>query len=265
VQRIFSIWFGIALVVFLVAPLIAILPLAFTSSVFLNYPIPSFSLKWFDELITSDAWRRSIVNSLIVGTGTMVLATVLGTLAALGLRRRVMFSATLRTLFLLPIVVPAVVLGVGMQILFVRLQLTNTYAGVIVAHSVVAVPFVLVSVSASLDGIDRRIERAAASLGASPAVVFRRVTLPLAMSGILSGAVLAFATSLDEVVLTIFVAGPNQRTLARQMFSTIRENVSPAIASAAFIIISCTLVLAGLAGIVRKRFQRKTRIVVAAA
>jgi putative spermidine/putrescine transport system permease protein len=143
--------------------------------------------------------------------------------------------------------------------------LTNTYAGVIVAHSVVAVPFVLVSVSASLDGIDRRIERAAASLGASPAVVFRRVTLPLAMSGILSGAVLAFATSLDEVVLTIFVAGPNQRTLARQMFSTIRENVSPAIASAAFIIISCTLVLAGLAGIVRKRFQRKTRIVVAAA
>ena len=101
--------------------------------------------------------------------------------------------------------------------------------------------FVLVTVSASLQGIDSRVERAAASLGAPPVVVFRRVTFPLALPGILSGAVLAFATSLDEVVLTLFVAGPNQRTLARQMFSTIRENVSPAIAAAALVIIVGTI------------------------
>jgi putative spermidine/putrescine transport system permease protein len=245
--------FGILAVVFLVAPLLVILPLAFTSSSILTYPIPGCSLRWFDELITADAWRRSIVNTLIVGSGTTAFATILGTLAALGLRGRFLFSGAFRTVFLLPMVVPAVVLGVGMQLLFVRVGIANSYLGVIIAHTVVAVPFVLVSVTGSLDGIDRRIERAALSLGAGPVVVFRRVTLPLALPGIVSGAVLAFATSLDEVVLTLFVAGPNQRTLARQMFSTIRENISPAIAAAAFLFIVGTLLLAALTTLARAR------------
>jgi putative spermidine/putrescine transport system permease protein len=153
-------------------------------------------------------------------------------------------------------VVPAVVLGVGMQVFFVHLGLANSYAGVIAAHSVVAVPFVVVSVTASLAGIDRRVERAAASLGASPFTVFTRVTLPLALPGILSGAVFAFATSLDEVVLTLFVAGPNQRTLARQMFSSIRENISPAIAAAAFLFIVGTLLIAAIAMLVRRRTEK---------
>ena len=112
--------FGVAAVIFLVAPLFAILPLAFTSSVFLTYPVPSWSMRWFEELATADAWRRAIVNSLIIGFGTMTLATVLGTMAALGLRNRALFlSGPIRTLFLLPMVVPAVVMGVGMQLLFV--------------------------------------------------------------------------------------------------------------------------------------------------
>ncbi len=254
--KLIQVVFGAAAVTFLLAPLVAILPLGFTSSSFLNYPIPSVSTRWFDELLTADAWRRSILNSLVVGTGTTALATVLGTLAALGLRgRRLPLSGLFRTLFLLPMVVPAVVLGVGMQILFVRLGLANTYLGVIVAHTVLAVPFVLVNVSAALDGIDVRVERAAMSLGAAPAKVFRRVTLPLALPGIVSGAVFAFATSLDEVVLTLFVAGPNQRTLARQMFSTIRENISPAIAAAAFLFIVGTVVLAGASQLLKARLS----------
>ncbi len=239
--------FAVAVVTFLVAPLLAILPLAFTSSAFLTYPIPALSTRWFQELVAADAWRRSIVNSLIIGLGTTVLATVLGTAASLGLRgRNIPFPTAVKTLFLLPMVVPAVVLGVGMQVLFVRLGIANTYLGVIFAHTVVAIPFVIVSVTGALAGIDRRVERAAESLGAGPLTVFRRVTLPLAMPGVLTGAVLAFATSLDEVVLTLFVAGPNQRTLARQMFSTIRENISPAIAAAAFIFIVGTILIAGL-------------------
>jgi putative spermidine/putrescine transport system permease protein len=152
---------------------------------------------------------------------------------------------------MLPMVVPVVVLGIGMQILLARIGLANTYLAVIIAHTVVAVPFVIVSVSGSLAGIDRKVELAAASLGASPGRVFRRVTLPLAMPGILTGAVLAFATSLDEVVLTLFVAGPNQRTLARQMFSTIRDNISPAIAAAAFLFIFGTLLIAAMVLVVR--------------
>ncbi|RUM05234.1 ABC transporter permease [Rhizobium chutanense] len=254
--RLLKFLYGAAAVIFLLAPLLAILPIAFTSSSFLAYPIPSFSTRWFAELANGDAWRRSIVNSLLIGIGTTLLSTVLGMLASLALRRRIVFGSALRTMFLLPMVVPAVVLGVGLQILFAKLGFPNTFAAVIAAHTVVAVPFVLISVTASLDGIDHRVERAATSLGASPAKVFWKITLPLAMPGVLSGAVLAFATSLDEVVLTLFVAGPNQLTLARQMFSSIRENISPAIVAAAFLFILGTILLGGLLAIVHKRATR---------
>ncbi|KZE27968.1 ABC transporter permease [Chelatococcus daeguensis] len=252
--RALQIVFGSLVVAFLILPIIAILPLAFTSSVFLTYPIPSYSLRWFEELVTADVWRLSIINSLIVGGGATLLSTVLGTLAALGLRGNALpLAGLLRTLFLLPMVVPAVVLGVGMQIFLVRLGLASTYPGVIIAHAVLCVPFVVVSVSAALQGIDPAVEKAAMSLGAPPITVFRRVTLPLAVPGVVSGAVFAFATSLDEVVITLFVAGPNQRSLARQMFSSIRENISPTVAAAALLLIVGTLCLAALAALLRRR------------
>jgi putative spermidine/putrescine transport system permease protein len=249
--------FASLVVAFLLGPLIAELPLTFTDSVFLNYPIPGYSTRWFRELIQAESWRLSIVNSLIIGSGTTALATLLGTLAALGLRRTrsSLALSTVRTLFLLPMVVPAVVLGVGMQLMFARYQLVNTYIGVIIAHTVVAVPFVLVNVSSALQGVDARLEHAAASLGASPRTVLFSVTLPIALPGIISGALFAFATSLDEVVLTLFVAGPNQRTLARQMFASIRENISPAIVAAAAIFIVGTIALALCMQAIRHRWS----------
>lgn len=246
--------FATLIIIFLLAPLLVILPLAFTSSAFLTYPVTSYSTRWFEELVTNSVWTRAIVNSLIIASSTTLLATLLGTLAALGLRSQELgLKSQIRTLFLLPMVVPAVVLGVGMQALFVRLGFNSSYLSVIVAHTVIAMPFVVISVSGALTGIDRRVERAAESLGAPPFRVFRLVTMPLAMPGILSGAALAFATSLDEVVLTLFVAGPNQRTLARQMFSTLRENISPAIAAAAFVIIVGTVVIALALMLTRRR------------
>jgi putative spermidine/putrescine transport system permease protein len=245
--------FAALVILFLLGPLIAVLPLSLTDSVFLNYPIPGYSTRWFRELVTADSWRLSIVNSLLIGAGTTALATLLGTLAGLRGRRASLVFSTLRTVFLLPMVVPAVVLGVGMQLMFSRYGLTNTYLGVIIAHTVVAVPFVLVNVSSALQGVDVRLEQAAASLGAAPATVLFAVTLPIALPGIISGALFAFATSLDEVVLTLFVAGPNQRTLARQMFATIRENISPAIVSAAAVFIVGTIVLSLAMLAVRRR------------
>ena len=251
--------YGAAVVVFLIAPILAILPLAFTDSIFLAYPVRGLSGRWFEELATEEIWSRAILNSLLIGSAATVLSTVLGTLAALGLRGdRVPLAALWRTGFVLPMVVPPVVLGVGMQILFVRLGLASSYLGVILAHTVLCVPFVVVTVSASLGGIDPALERAAASLGAGRVRTFREVTLPLALPGVVSGAVFAFATSLDEVILTLFVAGPNQRTLARQMFSTIRENVSPAVAAAALLLIMATLALAGLAALARRRAARRS-------
>lgn len=252
--------FGAAVVFFLLAPIVAILPLAFNSSIFLNYPIESFSTRWFGELAGNETWRRSMVNSLIIGGGATVLSSVLGTLAALGLRSaHLPFASAIRTIFLMPMVIPAVVLGVGMQMLYARLGLASSYVGVIVAHAVLCIPFVVVSVAGSLNGMDPWIERAAGSLGASPARVFRHVTLPNIMPGVVTGAVFAFATSLDEVVLTLFVAGPNQRTLARQMFASIRENISPAVAAAAFVMIIGTLCLAAMISYIRWRRQRSLR------
>lgn len=258
--RALQIVFGLAVVFFLLAPIAAILPLAFNSSVFLNYPIETFSSRWFSELQTNEVWRRSIVNSLIIGSGATVVATLLGTLAALGLRNsQLPFANAIRTTFLMPMVVPAVVLGVGMQMLYGRMGLASSYLGVIVAHAVLCIPFVVVSVAGSLNAMDPWLERAANSLGAPPLRVFQRVTLPIIMPGVLTGAVFAFATSLDEVVLTLFVAGPNQRTLARQMFASIRENISPAVAAAAFLMIVGTLCVAGLVGFLRWRRQRALR------
>jgi putative spermidine/putrescine transport system permease protein len=253
-MKLFKAAYAALIVGFLVAPLLVVLPLAFTSSAFLTYPIPSYSFRWFSELGENTVWSRAILNSMLIAGATTAVATLLGTLAALGLRaHNLVLSTQIRTLFLLPMVVPAVVLGVGMQALFVRFGINSTYLSVIVAHSVIAIPFVVISVSGALAGIDRRVERAAESLGARPHKVFFLVTLPLALPGVLSGAALAFATSLDEVVLTLFVAGPNQRTLARQMFSTLRENISPAIASAAFVIIVGTVVVALLLLLMRRR------------
>lgn len=246
--------FAILAIAFLLLPIAAILPLAFTSGIFLTYPIDGYSLRWFHELANAAQWRNAIVNSLIIGSGATVLSVILGTLAALALRgRAIPFPNAVRTVLLLPMVVPAVVLGVGLQISLAEIGMSGTYLGVIASHTVLCVPFVIVSVSTALAGIDAKTERAAASLGAGPATVFRRVTLPLAMPGVVTGAVFAFATSLDEVVLTLFVAGPNQRTLARQMFSSIRENISPAVAAAALLLIVGTLLLALLAAAMRRR------------
>jgi putative spermidine/putrescine transport system permease protein len=246
--------FASLVVIFLLGPLIAILPLSLTDSIFLNYPISGYSTRWFRELIDAPSWRLSIFNSLVIGSGTTVLASLLGSLAALGLRgtSSSLVVPAIRTLFLLPMVVPAVVLGVGMQLMFARYELVDSYLGVIIAHTVVAVPFVLVNVSSALQGVDIRLEQAAASLGASPGRALFAVTLPIALPGIVSGALFAFATSLDEVVLTLFVAGPNQRTLARQMFATIRENISPAIVAAAAVFIVGTVVLALCAQAIRR-------------
>ena len=244
--------FALLSISFLLLPLLAILPLAFTSGAMLNYPIPAVSMRWFDAIFQDEVWRRAITNSLWIGLGTTLLSTVLGGSAALALRNRLPFAGTLKTIFLLPMVVPAVVLGVGMQLTFVQLHIANSFIGVIIAHTLIAVPFVLICTSSALNAIDRRIEFAAYSLHGTPWVVFWRITLPLAMPGVVSGAVLAFATSLDEVVLTTFVAGPEQRTLSRQMFSMVRDNISPAVAAAAFMFIGGTVLVAGLVLLLRR-------------
>lgn len=243
--------------VFLVAPILAIVPISFSSGSFLSYPLPGFSLKWYAEVFEPRPWMFALKNSLIVGTGATVLATTLGTLAALGLARANLPGRDAVTAFLIsPMVVPLIITAVGVYFFFAQLGLTASFPGLILAHTVLAVPFVVITVTATLEGFDTNLIRAGQSLGADPVRVFRKVTLPLISPGVASGAIFAFAISFDEVVVAIFLAGPAQRTLPRQMFDGIRENISPAILAVATLLVVVALALMITIGLLKRRSER---------
>jgi len=232
---------------YLILPVLAIVPLSFSSSTFLVYPIPGWSLRWYENLIGSAEWRMAAKNSFIVAPSATVVATVLGTLAAIGLTKaNFRGKALLMAVLISPMIVPVVVVGVGMYLFFAPLGLANTYIGLILAHASLGVPFVVTTVAATLQGFNYNLVRASLSLGANPVTTFFRITLPVIAPGVISGALFAFATSFDEVVVTLFLAGANQTTLPRQMFTGIRENISPTIAALATILIvfSTALLLA---------------------
>jgi putative spermidine/putrescine transport system permease protein len=251
-------WWGlrfacVAVLAFLLVPIAVIVPLSFADSSFLSYPIPGWSLKWYENLFTSEDWIRAARNSFIVAPLATVIATVLGTLAAVGLARTDFpFKGTLMSVLIAPMVVPIVVVGVATYLFFAPLGLVDSYAGLIIVHAALGAPFVLTTVLATLQGFNHNLVRASLSLGAGPLATFFRVTLPAIAPGVISGALFAFATSFDEVVVTLFLAGPEQVTLPRQMFTGIRENITPTIAAVATLLIlfttSLLLVLEWLRG-----------------
>ena len=226
--------FGVAMLGFLLLPILVIVPLSFSASSFLAYPMPGWSLQWYEHLFSAPEWGRAAKNSFIVAPAATLIATVLGTLTAVGLAR-VQFpgKGLLMSVLIAPMVVPIVVVGVACYLFFARLGLADSYVGLIVVHAALGAPFVLTTVLATLQGFNHNLVRASLSLGAGPVETFFRVTLPVIAPGVISGALFAFATSFDEVVVTLFVAGPEQVTLPRQMFTGIRENISPTIAAVA--------------------------------
>lgn len=230
--------FNLLALLFLVLPILVIIPLSFSDSTFLSYPMPGYSMRWYENLFHSEAWIRAAKNSFIVAPMATLIATVLGTLAAVGLSKAEFpGKGLLMAVLISPMVVPAVVVGVGVYIFFAEIGLADSYTGLILIHAALGAPFVVTTVSATLQGFNYNLVRASQSLGASPLRTFFRITLPVIAPGLISGALFAFATSFDEVVITLFVAGPNQTTLPRQMFTGIRENISPTIAALATILI----------------------------
>jgi putative spermidine/putrescine transport system permease protein len=256
--RHYALWvFCVLVLAFLVLPILVIVPLSFSAGTFLTFPLPGLSLRWYQELFTSGPWQLALRNSLIVAGATTVLATALGTLAALGLTRADFPGKTaLMGVIISPMVVPLVIIAVGVYFFYAPLGLTGSLVGLTLAHTALAVPFVVITVAATLYGFDRNQVRAAASLGASPAVVFLRVTLPLILPGVISGALFAFVTSFDEVVVALFLTGPGERTLPRQMFNGIRENISPVIAAAATLLIALSVLLMLTVEALRRRNER---------
>ena len=236
--------FAVAAALFLVAPIVAILPLSVSDGEFLVYPIRGYSWRWFEAFFGSEKWRVAVQNSLVIGVAAAALATTLGTLAAIGLARADFRGKRLVTGVLLsPLVVPIVIYSVGLYFFFAPLGLTQTYTGLIAAHAALGSPFVVVTVGAALSNFDHNLMRAAASLGAPPFYAFRRVMLPIVAPGVATGALFAFAASFDEVVTVLFLASPEQRTIPREMFSGIRESISPIIAAASVVMVATAVLL----------------------
>lgn len=242
---------------FLVVPIIAIMPLSFSSGSFLTYPLPGLSLRWYSDFLQSPRWMSSLKNSMLIGIATTLLSMTLGTLAALGLAQwKSRFKPLVLALVLSPVVVPVVITAVGLYLFFAPIGLTGNYLGLIIAHTVLASPFVVITVSATLQSFDMNLVRAASSLGATPLGAFRRVILPLIFPGLVSGALFAFATSFDEVVIVLFMSGPEQRTLPLEMFSGIRENISPTITVVAVILTALSILLLIVVEGMRRRNER---------
>lgn len=245
---------GGLVLLFLLLPLLAIIPLSFNSSGFLSYPLEGFSLEWYARVLADERWTLAIRNSLTVAALTVAIATPLGTMAALGLAQVSFRGKSLLVAGLMsPMIVPTIITATGTYFLFSRLGLANSLTGLVLAHVVLAVPFVLITVTASVAQLDAIYLRAAASLGANGWFAFSRVTLPLILPGIVSGAIFAFTTSFDEVVVAVLLTGPEQRTLPRELLSGTRENLDPTVmAVATLMIVFSTLLLLVFAGLQRR-------------
>ena len=242
---------------FLIAPILAVMPLSFNQSKFFTYPMPGLSLQWYQDFFGTDRWRTAVMNSVFVGVSTTLLSTFLGTLAALGLSRPSFpYRAAVMSILISPMIVPVVITSVGMYFFYVKIGLINTYLGIILAHTALATPFVVITVTATLIGFDHSLSRAAAGLGAPPVTVFRKVILPLILPGVISGALFAFVTSFDEVVVVLFIASPEQRTLPRVMFAGIREEISPTITAAATLLIGFAILMLTTVELLRRRSER---------
>ncbi len=237
---------------FLIAPILVIIPLAFNAEPYFTFTrgmlmldADAYSLRWFEQVLLGERWQRAAANSLFIGLSATLLATTLGTLAALGLSSPAMpWRRTLTALLISPMIVPIIIAATGMFFFYSSLNLTGTYTGLILSHAALGAPFVVITVTAAMAGFNSELLMAAASLGAGPVRSFFQVQLPIISPGVVSGGLFAFAASLDEVVVVLFMGSIEQRTIPRQMWAGIREEISPAIlAAATFLILLAVLLL----------------------
>jgi putative spermidine/putrescine transport system permease protein len=236
--------FAAAVGVFLIAPTVVVVVMSFSTSPTLSFPPPAYGLHWYQNFFSSPEWTTATWTSVKVALLATALATVLGTLTALGLvRGRFPMKNLVTALLLSPLIVPIVIIAIGMYLLYVRWALQGTLWGFVVAHASLGLPLVVVNVAASLQTLDRNLEMAAQNLGAGPLRTFMRITLPLILPGVISGALFAFITSWDEVVTSIFLASPFVRTLPVVMWSVVRSQIDPTIAAVAAMLTAVTVVL----------------------
>ena len=253
-HRLLLVSLGVLTVFFLLVPTLVVVPMSFTASNSLTFPPEGLSLRWYEKMLTDRQWSTGFTNSAQVAIATAVLATSLGTLAALGtVRGRFPGKGAVNALILSPLIVPVIIIAIGMFGVFVRWKIAGSLPGLVLAHTALAVPFVVVNVATSLRTVDRNLELAAQSLGANPVRTFQRITLPLILPGILAGGLFAFITSWDEVVVSIFLTSARFRTLPVEMWEQVRQVVDPTVAAVATTLLAVTTTVLLFAFVVRRQ------------
>ena len=241
-----------AILVFIVLPTAIVIPMSFGDEKYLHFPPHGFTLGWYREFLFDPDWRQATLLSVKIAALVVLTATILGVLGAIALVRGEIRGRALANLMLLsPLIVPNIVLAIAMFVFLAKLGLTGTLAGFVIAHTVLAFPFVLLTVSSSLYQMDSDLELAGLSLGAPRIQVFFRITLPLIVPGIVAGAVFAFITSFDEPVISFFISGPGQTTLPRKMFEDLDQNITPVLAAVATITTSISIIGLGVVALAR--------------
>lgn len=240
-QRLWLYAVAVLVLVFLVAPTLIVIPMSFSDSKFLEFPPQHWSLRWYVHFLTSPEWMQATWTSVKAALGTLLLATPVGVAAAYGLHASNMRGLRLIYLLLItPMIVPVILLAIGTFYVYARLHLLNTIPGLILAHSTLAIPLVLIVVGAGLKSYDMDLEMAARNLGASRLQAFMKITLPQIRYSVITGALLAFLTSFDEVVMALFISGGQNSTLTRSMFNSLRDQIDPTITAISTLLIVIT-------------------------
>ena len=261
--------------IFLIMPILVVMPLSFNSQDFftftpemLKFEPEGYSLKHYRDFFTNNEWQRSFKNSLLIAPVATLVSVSLGTLAAIGLSQsHVPFKRAIMAILISPMIVPLIISATGMFFFYShvgnfledRIGLDKNFVGyvkVILAHSVLGIPFVIITVTATLVGFDSSLTRAAANMGANPVKTFFKIQMPLILPGVISGGLFAFITSFDEVVVVMFVGSTNQKTLPWQMFTGLREQISPTILAVATILVAISIALLITLEMLRRRSER---------
>lgn len=253
-----------AIFVFLITPILVVMPLSFNAEDFftftpemLRFDPAGYSLKHYQDFLTNSDWQNALRNSLMIAPVATFLSVSFGTLAAIGLSQpHVPFRRAIMAILISPMIVPLIISAAGMYFFYSRIGLQGTYFGVVLAHAALGIPFVIITVTATLVGFDRSLTRAAANMGANPVTTFFRVQMPLILPGVISGALFAFITSFDEVVVVLFVGSAGQKTLPWQMFTGLREQISPTILAVATILVVVSIALLTVVELLRRRSER---------
>jgi len=253
-----------AIFIFLITPILVVMPLSFNSQDFftftpemLRFDPAGYSLKHYEDFFSNQDWQNALWNSVKIAPMATLLSVSFGTLAAIGLSQpHVPFRRAIMAVLISPMIVPLIISAAGMYFFYSRIGLQGTYMGVVLAHAVLGIPFVIITVTATLVGFDRSLTRAAANMGADPVTTFFRIQMPLILPGVISGGLFAFITSFDEVVVVLFVGSAGQKTLPWQMFIGMREQISPTILAVATILVAISVCLLTTLELLRRRSER---------